>query len=165
MDLDAWINEPPSESEDESVPTQARYENTSQNLFSGNKRENFYHGSNLDSYSGEGSGHAPTKTYAEPSNEELKKQRENRKESEKMNPFYLKDSGKSKAASKVSPRSFLTRGFAQLGHCRCKQHQRHRAAQTVHKRRHLAAACPEAPSCPYPISSTGKRRSTRRIAV
>ena len=108
LDLDAWINEPPSESEDESVPTQARYENTNQNLFSGDKRDNFYHGSNLDSYPGEGSSQGPTKTYAEPSSDELKKQRENRKESEKMNPFYLKDTGKSKATSKVSSRSFRT---------------------------------------------------------
>lgn len=84
MDLDAWINDPPSESEDESVPSHPRYENTA--LFSGENSTTDY---------------SKAKVYVEPSTEELTKQRESRKQSEQMNPFYLKDTKKSKQTSKV----------------------------------------------------------------
>ena len=79
LDLDAWINEPPSESEDESTSNNSRYDNSG--LFGG---ENV----------------APepqrSKVYVEPTTEELEKQRESRKQSERMNPFYLKDTKKTK---------------------------------------------------------------------
>ncbi len=103
MDLDAWINDPPSESEDESVPTHTQFEttNNNQDLFSG---ESYYHGSNLDSYSG--SDYQKSKNYAELSTEELEKQRETRKQSEKLNPFYLKDSSKSKLTENVCLKIF-----------------------------------------------------------
>jgi hypothetical protein len=99
LDLDAWINDPPSESEEESVPKNISYENKdNKNLFYG---ESYYHGSNLDSYSGDGSDYQKSKNYVEPSSEELEKQRETRKQSEKMNPFYLKDSSKTKLTQQV----------------------------------------------------------------
>ncbi len=106
MDLDAWINDPPSESEDESVPSSAPFEtnnnNSNQNLFYG---ESYYHGSNLDSYSG--SDYQKSKNYVEPSVEEIEKQRETRKQSEKLNPFYLKDSSKAKQIEQVCDQNFL----------------------------------------------------------
>jgi len=104
LDLDAWINDPPSESEDEAVPTAVRYENNTHNnqsLFSGDSSESYYHGSNLDSYTGDGSGDHKAKNYVEPTTEELDKQREIRKQSQKMNPFYLKESTKAKSIQKV----------------------------------------------------------------
>ena len=102
MDLDAWINDPPSDSEDEAVPTTAHFENNhNQSLFSGDNKDNYYHGSNLDSYSGDSSSYNQSKTYVELTSDELEKQRESRKQSEKMNPFYLKDSAKSKLTQKV----------------------------------------------------------------
>jgi hypothetical protein len=91
LDLDAWINDPPSESEDESTATvNTRFETSNTNsinntsLFSGDNGENYYHGSNLDSHGGGGSGgdsasYSKSKTYAEPTSEELGKQRESRK--------------------------------------------------------------------------------------
>jgi AP-3 complex subunit delta-1 len=85
LDLDAWINDPPSESEDESIPNNPRYDNTG--LFSGN-----------DNITSEY--HKP-KIYVEPTTEELEKQRESRKQSEQMNPFYLKDTKKTKSIHQV----------------------------------------------------------------
>ncbi len=96
--MDAWINDPPSESEDETVPAATtHYETKNQSLFSGDTQENYYHSSNLDSYSGENK----TKSYSELTPEELDKQRESRKQSEKLNPFYLKDSSKAKSTQRV----------------------------------------------------------------
>ncbi len=102
LDLDAWINDPPSEDEDESVRTNTQFDtnnnndNSSQNLFQG---ESYYHGSNLDSYGG--SDYQKSTNYVEPSTEELEKKRETRKQSEKLNPFYLKDSPKAKLTENV----------------------------------------------------------------
>ncbi len=90
MDLDAWINDPPSESEDESVPSNPRYDNTG-GLFSGDNVTPEYH---------------KPKTYVEPTTEELEKQRESRKQSEQMNPFYLKDTKKTKSTHKVRTEFF-----------------------------------------------------------
>ena len=100
MDLDAWINDPPSESEDESVTISTHDDNNNQNLFYGDKG-NYYHVSSHDSYSGEQYGYSQTKTYIEPTVEELREQREKRKQSEQMNPFYIKDSTKGKVAQQV----------------------------------------------------------------
>lgn len=88
MDLDAWINEPPSESEDETPVINIRSEN---NIL----------------FSGEPSPKA--KVYVEPSHEELAKQRESRKQSEQMNPFYLKDTKKTKAISQVGETEMMTK--------------------------------------------------------
>ncbi|CAF1088166.1 unnamed protein product [Rotaria sp. Silwood1] len=106
LDLDAWINDPPSESDDESVTKPSSFDKTNNpSLFYGDNRENYYHGSNLDSYSGDQSGYNKPKNYVEPTAEELEEQREKRKQSEKMNPFYLKDTTKIKSTQKteVSP--------------------------------------------------------------
>jgi hypothetical protein len=84
LDLDAWINDPPSESEDESTPNNYRYDNTG--LFAGNN---------------EAPEPRKSKTYVEPTTEELEKQRETRKQSERMNPFYLKDTKKTKSTHQV----------------------------------------------------------------
>jgi len=112
LDLDAWINDPPSESEDESVPTNIHdnnnKNNNNQSLFYG---ESYYHGSNLDSYSGDGTDYQKSKNYVEPSAEELEKQRETRKESQKMNPFYLKDSSKAKLPLTVDIKMHLESNF------------------------------------------------------
>ncbi len=98
MDLDAWINDPPSESEDESTATNARggafSEKTSGLFYGDTSGDNYYHGSNLDSHTGGSSAYQKPKSYVEPTPEELEKQRESRKQSQKMNPFYLKDSSK-----------------------------------------------------------------------
>ena len=104
LDLDAWINDPPSESEDEAVPSNGRYENHQQDrsLFSGDQGDSYYHGSHLDTHgSGDSSSYSKSKTYVEPSAQELVQQRETRKQSEKLNPFYLKDSSKAKATPNV----------------------------------------------------------------
>ena len=95
MDLDAWINDPPSESEDETVPTPNQYENTNKNTSNIFYGENYYHGSNQDSYSGEGGDYKKT-TYVEPSAEELESRKKTRKESENINPYYIKGSSASK---------------------------------------------------------------------
>lgn len=84
MDLDAWINEPPSESEDETPVMNIRHENNI--LFSGETHSTDY---------------PKAKVYVEPSSEELVKQRESRKQSEQMNPFYLKDTKKNKVDEKI----------------------------------------------------------------
>ena len=84
LDLDVWINEPPSESEDETPVMNIRHENNT--LFSGEPPSTDY---------------AKAKVYVEPNHEELAKQRESRKQSEQMNPFYLKDTKKNKAISQV----------------------------------------------------------------
>lgn len=86
MDLDAWINEPPSDSEDETPAMQPRHENHT--FFS--------------SESAPSAEYSKAKVYVEPSNEELAKQRESRKQSEQMNPFYLKDTKKNKVTSQVN---------------------------------------------------------------
>lgn len=95
MDLDAWINEPPSESEDESVVSETHYDN--KGLFYENS-ENSY---NSNSHPNEASNYQKTRNYVEPTADELEQQRESRKQSEKMNPFYLKDTKKSKTTPKV----------------------------------------------------------------
>lgn len=90
MDLDAWINDPPSESEDESTPSNSSYDN--RGLFYGDNENN----SNT-SYDG----YQKTKNYTEPTPEELEQQRQTRRQTEKMNPFYLKDTKKPKPIQKV----------------------------------------------------------------
>ncbi|CAF0892405.1 unnamed protein product [Rotaria sordida] len=108
LDLDAWINDPPSESDEESEIKPRHFDNThNQSLFSGDNTENYYHGSNLDSYSGDQSDSNRTKNYVEPSTEEIEEQREKRKQSEKMNPFYIKDSTKIKSLQKTEVSSTL----------------------------------------------------------
>ncbi|CAF4394934.1 unnamed protein product, partial [Didymodactylos carnosus] len=97
LDLDAWINDPPSESEDEIESALSSYK--SKTLFydhADNHRtsgDSFYHGSNV--ISPVIGTHQKSKHYEEPTAEELEKQREIRKQSEKINPFYLKDTSKS----------------------------------------------------------------------
>jgi len=81
--LDAWINDPPSESEDESIS------NNSQELFPDRYTEN-----SIPEYQ-------KTRNYIEPTTEELEKQRETRKQSEQTNPFYLKDAKKTKSTQNV----------------------------------------------------------------
>ncbi|CAF2194416.1 unnamed protein product [Rotaria magnacalcarata] len=100
LDLDAWINDPPSDSEDESEKKRNQFD-TSQTLFAADSTESYYHGSNLDSYSGNQSDSSKPKTYVELSSEEIEQRRENRKQSEKMNPFYLKDSAKANSVQKI----------------------------------------------------------------
>ncbi|CAF3775931.1 unnamed protein product [Adineta steineri] len=109
LDLDAWINDPPSESEDESVPTNQYYENknTTQNLFSNNdNKEDYYHSSNLSSYPGDGSGYTQSKTYAEPSTEEIEKQRETRKQSEKTDASPISSNTNDQSQTKTSTGAF-----------------------------------------------------------
>ncbi len=81
--MDAWINDPPSESEDESIPE--------------NSRE-FFPSGNTENYTPE---YQKSRNYVEPTTEELEKQRETRKQSEQVNPFYLKDTKKIKPTPKV----------------------------------------------------------------
>ncbi|UJR09107.1 hypothetical protein I4U23_013354 [Adineta vaga] len=95
LDLDAWINEPPSESEDESV-----------GLFYENNEDSY----NSNSYMNDTSTYQKTKNYVEPTSDELEQQRESRKQSEKMNPFYLKDTKKSKSTSKPETSMNMTNG-------------------------------------------------------
>ncbi|CAF1227393.1 unnamed protein product [Rotaria sp. Silwood1] len=104
LDLDAWINDPPSESEDESVTTSSRYDN--KGLFYGDNGDNY----NSNSYYGDTLGYQKSKKYIEPTAEELEKQRESRKQSEQMNPFYLKDSKKSKLTQKKETTSDTVNG-------------------------------------------------------
>ena len=94
--MDAWINDPPSESEDETVPTNP-YEYTKQSIFSEGQQENYYHGSNLSSNAGDNS----PKHYTELTSEELERHRETRKQSEHLNPFYIKETKKSKSTVQV----------------------------------------------------------------
>lgn len=102
LDLDAWINDPPSESEDESVSKNGRYEtNYDRNLFTGDQSESYYHGTQVDSHGLDPSSYGKAKNYVEPSEEEIAQQRESRKQNERMNPFYLPDKPKSKAANNV----------------------------------------------------------------
>ncbi len=82
--MDTWINNPPSDSEEESVPTNPRYETTG--IFSDRNSTSEYQ---------------KPKNYVEPTVEEIEKQRESRKQSEQLNPFYLKDTKKSKSTQKV----------------------------------------------------------------
>ncbi|CAF0958357.1 unnamed protein product [Adineta ricciae] len=102
LDLDAWINDPPSESEDETVPSNP-YEYTKQGLFSEDQRENYYHGSNLSSNTGDNS----PKHYAELTGEELERQRETRKQSEHLNPFYIKETKKTKSTVQTNVSSAI----------------------------------------------------------
>ncbi|CAF4069496.1 unnamed protein product [Rotaria sp. Silwood2] len=109
LDLDSWINDPPSESDDESVAKPSRYDKANnQSLFYGDNRESYYHGSNLDSYSGDQSSDNKPKNYVEPTTEQLEEQREKRKESEKMNPFYIKDSTRIKSTQKTEASSTIS---------------------------------------------------------
>ncbi|CAF4203003.1 unnamed protein product, partial [Adineta steineri] len=94
LDLDAWINDPPSESEDESVTTDSRHDNSG--FFYGKHEENY----SSNSYSNETSNYQQPRNYVEPTTDELEKQRESRKQSENMNPFYLKDTKKTKLTQK-----------------------------------------------------------------
>lgn len=81
--MDAWINDPPSESEDEAIMANIT---------------EFFPNKNSESYAPE---YQKTKNYVEPTQEELDKQRETRKQSEQTNPFYLKDAKKTKPIEKV----------------------------------------------------------------
>ncbi|CAF1451336.1 unnamed protein product [Rotaria sordida] len=90
LDLNAWINDPPSDSEDESITTSSYYDN--KDLFYGDNGENY----NSNLYSGVTLSYQKSKKYIGLTAEELEKQRESRKQSEQMNPFYLKDSKKPK---------------------------------------------------------------------
>jgi hypothetical protein len=107
LDLDTWINDPPSESEDETISKSTRYENhhqqqQQQSLFSGDQTESYYHSSHLDTHGHDSGNKSSSKTYVEPSAEELEQKREVRKQAEKLNPFYLKESSKSKPVQHVS---------------------------------------------------------------
>ncbi|CAF4152856.1 unnamed protein product [Rotaria sordida] len=88
LDLDGWINDPQSDSEDGSITTSSYYDN--KGLFYDDNGEN----SNSNSYSADTLSYQKSKKYIEPTAEELEKQRESKKQSEQMNPFYLKDSKK-----------------------------------------------------------------------
>ncbi|CAF4248124.1 unnamed protein product, partial [Rotaria sordida] len=85
LDLGGWINDPQSDSEDESITTSSSYDN--KGLFYDDDGEN----SNSNSYSGDTLSYHKSKKYIESTAEELEKQRESKKQSEQMNPFYLKD--------------------------------------------------------------------------
>ncbi|CAF3324071.1 unnamed protein product [Rotaria socialis] len=100
LDLDAWINDPPSDSEDEPEKKHNQFV-ASSTLFAADNTESYYHGSNLDSYSGDQSDSSKPKNYVELTSDEIEQRRENRKQSEKMNPFYLKDSAKANLAPKT----------------------------------------------------------------
>ncbi|CAF1142820.1 unnamed protein product [Rotaria sordida] len=95
LDLNAWINDPPSDSEDESITTSSYYDN--KDLFYGDNGENY----NSNLYSGVTLSYQKSKKYIGLTAEELEKQRESRKQSEQMNPFYLKDSKKPKVTQTV----------------------------------------------------------------
>jgi hypothetical protein len=101
LDLDAWINNPPSDSEDESVTTNSRRENSE--LFYGGNEEK----SNQNAYHNDTSSYPKSRDFVEPTVEELEKQRENRKQTEHMNPFYLKDTKKSKLPQKVPFKNYF----------------------------------------------------------
>ncbi|CAF4302554.1 unnamed protein product, partial [Rotaria sordida] len=77
-------------SEDESITTSSYYDN--KGLFYDDNGENY----NSDSYSGDTLSYQKSKKYIESTAEELEKQRESKKQSEQMNPFYLKDLKKTK---------------------------------------------------------------------
>jgi len=83
LDLDAWINDPPSESEDETIMANI---------------EEFFPNRSSENYVPE---YQKSRTYVEPTSEELEKQRETRKQSEQTNPFYIKDTKKPKLVQKV----------------------------------------------------------------
>ncbi|CAF1176469.1 unnamed protein product [Rotaria sordida] len=102
LNLDAWINDPPSDSEDESITTSSHYDN--KDLFYGDNGENY------NSYSSETLSYQKSKKYIEPTPEELEKQRESRKQSEQMNPFYLKDSKKPKLTQQTETNSNTING-------------------------------------------------------
>ncbi|CAF3984336.1 unnamed protein product [Rotaria sordida] len=72
-------------SEDGSITTSSYYDN--KGLFYDDNGEN----SNSNSYSGDTLSYQKSKKYIESTAEQLKKQRESKKQSEQMNPFYLKD--------------------------------------------------------------------------
>jgi len=104
LDLDAWINDPPSESEDESSSKNGQYDtNSNRNLFSGDQNESYYHGGQLDSHGLETSGYNKPKNYTDPSEEELAERRESRKRREKADPYYLADKPKSKPSANAEP--------------------------------------------------------------
>lgn len=100
LDLDAWINDPPSDSEEETETRSNQYENN-QTLFSGDNNDSYYHASNLDPYGGDQSEYNKGKNYVELTQEEVEERRERRKQTEKLNPFYLKDSSKPKTTQQV----------------------------------------------------------------
>ncbi|CAF2159774.1 unnamed protein product [Rotaria magnacalcarata] len=104
LDLDAWINDPPSESEDESPSTNTRYD--SKGLFDGDEVDN----NNSNAYSADKYSYQKAKPYAELTTEELEKQRESRKQSEQMNPFYLKDTKKTKSTQQTETSSHTVNG-------------------------------------------------------
>ncbi|CAF1456580.1 unnamed protein product, partial [Rotaria sordida] len=58
--------------------------------------------SNSNSYSGDTLSYQRSKKYIEPTAEELEKQRESKKQSKQMNPFYLKDSKKKPKLTQIS---------------------------------------------------------------
>ncbi|CAF4027415.1 unnamed protein product [Rotaria sordida] len=95
LDLNAWINDPPSNSEDELITISSHYDN--KDLFYGDDGENF----NSNLYSGVTLSYQKSKKYIEPTAAELEKQRESRKQSEQMNPFHLKDSKKPKLTQRT----------------------------------------------------------------
>ncbi|CAF1087256.1 unnamed protein product [Rotaria sordida] len=74
------INDPQSDSEDESITTSSYYDN--KGLFYDDNGEN----SNSNSYSGDTLNYQRSKKYIEPTAEELEKQRESKKQSKQMNP-------------------------------------------------------------------------------
>ena len=169
LDLDAWINDPPSESEDEAVPASTRQEfQSDRSLFSGgDQSESYYHGSNLDTQGADGgSGYSRSTTYVEPSTEELEQQRESRKQSEKLNPFYLKDSGKAKAAKKVSFLDAVQMFAHRYSYCRMKSRRVWPVLRRVReRRRHPREVFLPVYKCLCPINCIVNRKSTRRIGV
>lgn len=84
LDLDAWINEPPSESSESEEDDE---EENSQGVFVNAKVM---------------SNHSSPKKLVEPTKEELKQSREARLAQQSMDPFYLKDSQRS-PARQVTP--------------------------------------------------------------
>ncbi|CAF3945340.1 unnamed protein product [Rotaria sordida] len=86
LDLNGWISDPQSDSEDESITTSSYYDN--KGLFYDDNGENC----NSNSYSADTLSYQRSKKYIEPTAKELEKQRESKKQSKQMNPFYLKDS-------------------------------------------------------------------------
>ncbi|CAF4270550.1 unnamed protein product, partial [Rotaria sordida] len=74
LDLDGWINDPQSDSEDESITTSSYYDN--KDLFYDDNGENY----NSNSYSADTLSYQRSKKYIEPTAEELEKQRESKKQ-------------------------------------------------------------------------------------
>ena len=164
LDLDAWINDPPSESEDESTAKNGRYDaNYDRNLFSGDQSESYYHGSQLDSHGLETSSYNKPKNYTEPSAEELAERRESRKRREQSDPYYLPDKPKSKALANVSERRLDSIRFG-IASCPFRPNPSQRTMRLQHQRRHRhEERFPPVYSCRCPISCIVRRRLTRRI--